>query len=101
MPQYVITPAIRDAAKKIGVEVKPSTVKGKKLDAFDAKTGAKIRSFGANGYGDYHMFLRDKGKEYAEKRRKAYWTRHAKDANVKYAPDGKLSAGFLAAHVLW
>jgi hypothetical protein len=96
---YTITSAIHAAAKKLGVEVKVSTVKGKKLDAF--KNGKKIRSFGALGYGDYHVFLREKGKEFAEMKKRAYWSRHQKDANNKFAPDGELSAGYLAAHILW
>lgn len=97
---YQITPAIRRAAERLGVTVKASTVKGKKLDAFD-KDGRKIRSFGAAGMADYHVWKRTHGLEHAERRRKAYWSRHAKDANVKYAPDGNLSAGYLAARILW
>lgn len=96
---YTITPAIRAAARRCGVEVRPSATKGKKLDAYIGER--KIRSFGASGYGDYHIFQRTHGKEYADKKRQQYWTRHAKDAAVKYAPDGKLSAGWLAARILW
>ena len=98
---YLITPAIKAAAAKQGVVVRLSTTTGKKLDAIDPKTGSKIRAFGALGYGDYHVFLRTKGWVYAEAKRKAYWSRHARDARNKYARDGRLSAGWLAAHILW
>ena len=101
MSSYKITPEIRDAARKAGVGVRVSTVAGKKLDAYDLKTGERIRSFGALGYADYHIYLRTKGRAHAERMRKAYWARHASDAKVKYARDGKLSAGWLAARILW
>jgi hypothetical protein len=96
---YTITPAIRAAAKREGVTVKPSTRPAKKLDAFI--DGVFVRAFGATGYGDFHVYLRTEGRESAEKHRRSYHARHAKDASVKYAPDGKLSAGWLAAKILW
>ena len=97
---YVITPAIRAAARKCGVEVRVSTTATKKLDALD-KTGKKIRAFGGAGYPDFHVYLRTRGRKHAEQRRKAYWARHAKDASVKVSADGKLTAGWLAARILW
>ena len=62
-------------AKKLGVVVKPSTVKGKKIDVF--KKGKKVASVGARGYNDYPTWIQKKGKEYADKRRKAYKSRHS------------------------
>ena len=67
---YTITNYTRQQAKKYGVVVKPSSVKGKKIDVF--KNGKKVASVGALGYGDYPTYMRTKGKEYAEKRRKSY-----------------------------
>jgi hypothetical protein len=73
---YQIKPAQRTRAKAIGVTIKPSKVKGKKLDVF--KGDKKVASIGALGMGDFETFKKTKGKEFAEKRRKAYKSRHQK-----------------------
>ena len=78
---YKITNYTKDKAKKLGVEVKVSKVKGKKLDVF--KDGKKIASVGALGYSDYPTYIKDKGKDYADKRRTLYKIRHKKDKDVK------------------
>jgi len=80
-------------AKTLGVTVKPSTRKGKKIDVF--KKGKKVASVGAIGYGDYPTFMSNKGKAYADKRRKAYKQRHSKDRKVYQ------SAGYYADQLLW
>ena len=74
---YEIKPLQRKNAKKIGVTIKPSTRKGKKIDIF--KGGKKIASVGALGYGDYATFLKEKGREFADKRRRLYKIRHEKN----------------------
>lgn len=95
---YNITQYTLDKAKKLGVEVKNSTVKGKKIDVF--KDGKKIASVGALGYKDYPTFLEaeDNGiikPGTANKRRAAYKLRHSKDRNVKG------SNGFWVDRLLW
>lgn len=95
---YQITQEIRAKAKAIGVTVKPSTRKGKKLDAY--VDGQFQASFGATGYKDYELYKKEKGKEYTDEKRKAYKARHEKDRKVKYR-DGRLTAGFLADRILW
>jgi hypothetical protein len=91
---YHITKYTYDQAKKLGVTVKPSTVKGKKIDVFNKK-GEKLASVGALGYADYPTFMATLGKEYADRRRKAYKMRHEKDRHVRG------SAGFFADKLLW
>lgn len=81
------------AAKKLGVQIKPSTTSGKKIDVF--KKGVKVASIGATGYGDYPTFKKKFGKEYAEKRRKAYKLRHRNNINIKGSP------GYYAGKILW
>jgi hypothetical protein len=93
MPYY-ITPYTKRQAKKYGVVVKPSRVSGKKIDVFD-KSGKKLASIGALGYGDYPTFMRKKGKEYADSRRKMYKIRHQKDRHKRGTP------GFWADKLLW
>jgi hypothetical protein len=95
---YRILPYTKRQANKIGVEVKPSKNKGKKIDVF--RKGKKIASVGAIGYNDYPTFLEleRKGKYpkgHADKRRKAYKQRHNKNRKVKW------SNGWLADQLLW
>jgi uncharacterized protein with FMN-binding domain len=94
---YKITQEIKAKAKAIGVTVKPSTRKGKKLDAY--KDGEYQASFGATGYKDYHIHKAEKGESYANERRRLYHIRH-KDEAPKMK-DGKLTASYLAKKVLW
>ena len=91
---YTITKYTRDRAKKLGVVVKPSSVKGKKLDVFNKK-GQKVASIGALGMGDYPTFMREKGKEYADVRRRLYKQRHQKDRHKRG------TAGYYADQLLW
>ena len=77
---YNITQYTLNRAKQLGVVVKPSTSKGKKIDVF--KNGSKVASVGALGYGDYPTYLQLYGKEYADKRRKYYKNRHEKDRHI-------------------
>jgi hypothetical protein len=87
-----------EQAKKLGVEVKPSKVKGKKIDVF--KNGEKVASVGALGMNDYPTYL-EKEKDgvvaqgTANKRRKAYKMRHEKDRHIRG------SKGFYADKLLW
>ena len=81
MGKYRIKQLQYKNAKKLGVEIKPSTLKGKKIDVF--KKGKKIASIGAIGYGDFATFKQTKGDEFANKRRIAYKKRHQKYRNIK------------------
>ena len=90
---YSITLYTKKQAKKIGVEVKPSKVKGKKIDVF--KKGKKVASVGAIGYGDYPTYLKTKGKKYADERRRLYKIRHQNN-RTKVG-----SNGYYADKLLW
>lgn len=90
---YSITNYTKQQAKKLGVVVKPSLAKGKKIDVF--KNGEKIASVGAIGYSDYPTYIKTKGKTYADERRRLYKIRHSKDRNVKG------SDGYYADKLLW
>jgi hypothetical protein len=91
---YRITSYTKQQAKKLGVTVKPSKVKGKKLDVYNKK-GKKVASIGALGMGDYPTFMRTKGKDYAEVRRRLYKDRHEKDRHKRG------TAGYYADKLLW
>tara|TARA_R110002020_G_scaffold405888_4_gene615903 strand:- start:176 stop:451 length:276 start_codon:yes stop_codon:yes gene_type:complete len=80
-------------AKKIGVVIKPSTLKGKKIDVY--KKGIKVASIGALGYNDYATYIESKGLSYANKRKKLYKIRHKKNLTKKD------SRGYYANKILW
>lgn len=90
---YHITRYTLNKAKQIGVKVKPSTNKTKKIDVF--KKNKKIASVGANGMNDYPTYIKKYGKTYAKTRRRLYRIRHEKDRHTKW------TNGWLADKLLW
>ena len=90
---YEITEQTKKRAKELGVEVKPSTNSKKKIDVF--LDGKKVASIGSSSYADYPTYIKTKGKDYADIRKKLYAKRHAKDINVKG------SNGYYAYELLW
>ena len=90
---YHITQYSFKRAKELGVIIKASHKKDKKLDVFK-KTGEYICSIGNSNYKDYPTY-RKENRVLAEERRRLYWIRHKKDANIKGTP------GYYAARILW
>jgi len=90
---YEITDYSKQQAKKLGVQIKPSTRKDKKIDVF--KNREKVASIGAKGYKDFPTYKKEKGLAFAETRRRLYKERHEKDRHTKG------SAGFYADKILW
>ena len=90
---YKITSRQKDNADKLGVTIKPSTNKGKKIDVF--KNGVKIASIGAIGYKDYSIHLKENGLTYANERRRLYRIRHQND-RTKIG-----TSGYYADKILW
>ena len=80
-------------AKKLGVVVKPSKLKGKKIDVF--KNDKKVASVGAIGYSDYPTYTQTKGKKYADERRRLYKIRHQANRNKRGTPS------YYADKLLW
>jgi len=74
---YKITDYTKKKAKELGVEIKPSKNKNKKIDVF--KNNNKIASIGALGMNDYPTWIKLRGKEYADERRRLYKKRHQYD----------------------
>ena len=89
---YKIKQYSYDKAKKLGVEIKPSTNANKKIDVF--KNGEKIASIGALGYSDYPTYL-EQNKSIAKEKRIAYKARHQGDRLIKG------SNGYYADQILW
>ena len=90
---YEIKEYSRIKAKQLGVTIKPSTRKDKKIDVF--KNNEKVASIGAKGYKDFPTYKKEKGLAFAEERRRLYKERHEKDRHKKG------SAGFYASNILW
>ena len=92
---YKITEYTKDQADELGVVVKPSTKKNKKIDIFDKRDGQYITSVGQLGYMDYPTYLKQYGRQIADKRREAYYKRFGKKAEK---PN---TNAFYAAKLLW
>ena len=90
---YKITDYTRKQAEKLGVSIKPSTNKDKKIDVF--RDGKKVASVGGAGYNDFPTYIKTRGLEYANVRKKAYKSRHEKDRKVVGSP------GYYADKLLW
>lgn len=76
--KYQITDYTKRRAKEIGVEVSHSDKKDKKIDVF--RDGVYLKSIGQKGKMDYPTWIKERGKEYADERRRLYYQRHPKDS---------------------
>lgn len=83
---YKITDYSKKKAEKLGVQIKPSIVKGKKIDVF--RNGIKLASIGDINYTD---FAATQNKE----QRRLYKLRHEKTRKIKNTPS------YWADQLLW
>ena len=93
---YVITEHTKKQARQLGVTVKPSSKKNKKIDVI--KKGEVLASVGDRRFADFGSFLAMEAKGQAPKgladdRRRAYKARHG-----KYPVN---SPGYWADKLLW
>lgn len=91
---YNISKYSYNKATELGVKIKPSTNKNKKIDVYDYHNNF-ITSIGDINYKDYPTYILEKGKKYADQRRRLYKIRHEKDGKVLG------SAGYYALRLLW
>ena len=89
---YTITGYSKAAARRLGVTIRPSTLKNKKIDVM-SKTGKKICSIGDSRYSDFPSYVSSHGLAHAKKRRTLYHKRHG-----TYAAG---TPGYYASHILW
>lgn len=90
---YNITTYTKQKARELKVKVKPSSNPKKKIDVY--KDNKKIASVGAIGYDDYPTYLIQKGKSYADEKRRLYKLRHSKDRKAIG------TNGYYADKLLW
>ena len=93
MSEYKITEYTFKKAKQMGVEVKPSKYKTKKIDVY--KNGKLIASIGAAGMMDYPSYILERGVEYANKRRELFYKRFGDKVNDMN------SDAYWSARLLW
>ena len=94
---YTITDYSKKKADKLGVKIKPSKNKNKKIDVY--KDGEKIAAIDDKKYNDYPTYLSFEKKGlvkqgYANERRKLYRIRHKKNIDK----DGN---GYYSNKILW
>jgi hypothetical protein len=90
---YDITDYSFKQAAKLGVDIKPSTKKNKKIDVI--RENKVIASIGDKRYSDFPTYMKERGLVFAKERRKLYKARHAKDLDKKDTPS------FFANRILW
>ena len=90
---YQITDYSLKQTQRLGVQIRPSTNKEKKIDVF--KNDQKIASIGASKMGDYPTYIKTKGKKYADERRRLFNARFEKSSKVKDSP------AYFAKEILW
>jgi hypothetical protein len=86
---YSILPYTKAKAKELGVEIKPSKKKNKKIDVY---TDQGVISIGDKRYKDYPTFQKFYGTPTANFRRRLYLLRHKNDTGL---------AGYYARELLW
>jgi len=91
---YEIFPQQRQIATSLGVKIHPSHNYKYKIDILDWN-GQYITSCGALKYNDYFLYKKEKGIEYAERRRDAYRKRHHKNLSVEG------SRSYYSYRILW
>ena len=108
MSNYVITEYSQNKIKELNEKLKtnafsiqPSKDKSKKIDVylFD-KVIASIGAIKSNGvsYLDYPNYIKIRGQEYADRRKKLYYERHANEPTIT---DGEVTNSWWAKYVLW
>ena len=90
---YKIKEYSKEQARNLGVQIKPSVKKNKKIDVI--KNGKVIASIGDKNYKDYPTIIQSHGVGYATKRRDLYKMRHKRDLGVKNSP------GWYSSLILW
>ena len=73
---YAISPHTYKITKQYDLEIEPSTRRFKKIDVY--KGGRYLTSVGDIRYKDYHIYLKEQGKAYADNRARLYYGRHQK-----------------------
>ena len=103
MKKYIITDYSKNRLQELNtklntdaITIKPAENINKKIDIFI--NNIKIATIGDNNYDDYPNYILKNGIDYANKRRKLYYTRHSKEADIK---DNKITPAWFSKYFLW
>jgi len=91
---YKISPYAYKQAEKLGIKIEPSKRKFKKIDIYDYNN-QYIMSVGDTRYNDYRSYIKEKGQEYADTRRRLYKIRHERNRHKEGTP------AYYADQLLW
>lgn len=91
---YKISPYAYKQAEKLGIKIEPSKRKFKKIDIYDYNK-QYIMSVGDTRYNDYRSYIKEKGQEYADTRRRLYKIRHERNRHKEGTP------AYYADQLLW
>jgi hypothetical protein len=91
---YVIKPRTHKIAREEGVYIFPSENPKYKIDIYDHH-GLFMFRVGSASYKDFPTYIEERGKTYADKRRRLYMARHAKEI------EKSKSRGWWAYRLLW
>lgn len=91
---FEIKPIHQRNANSLGVKIKPSSDRKKKLDIYDFH-GNYICSIGDIHFGDYESYIRTHGLEYANIRKRLYKQRHEKTRHILGTPS------YYSDRILW
>jgi|MesohylFT_1024984.scaffolds.fasta_scaffold124782_1 hypothetical protein len=92
--EYKIDPYAYKQAKKLGIKIEPSKKKFKKIDIYDYNN-QYIMSIGDTRYNDYRSYIKERGQEYADTRRRLYKIRHERNRHKLGTP------AYYADQLLW
>ena len=102
-PKYTITQYSRDKIQELNSKlntsdfsIKISEDPSKKIDVF--LQNKKIVSIGDINLGDFPTFIEERGLEFANKRRDAFYSRFKRLPDVK---DGKIQTIWWSKYLLW
>ena len=89
---YTILPYSYEQARRLGVTIYPSKHRGKRIDVY--KGNKFICAIGTLGMKDFPTYWKERGKSFADDRRRLYHLRHRAD-------DVYGTAGWYALRILW
>lgn len=91
---FIIKPIHLRNAERLGVNIKPSYNRKKKLDIYDFHN-QYICSIGDINFADYESYIRTHGRDYANFRKRMFETRHNKTRHILGTP------AYYSWQILW
>jgi hypothetical protein len=97
--QYADHADAQRRALALGYTIKKSDRGKSRYDLF--KGSKYIQSIGHKDYKNFHIYKIEKGKKYADNRRRLYYARHKNTIEKSIKDNNLTSAAYLAWKILW